>query len=447
MAEIKRFRLLIIGKTGCGKTTILSKLCGDDVADMPTAHERGKHDIERELDFRTNDKLVAHDSEGFEAGEEAQYRVVTEFIRRRGTMQDVNQRLHMVWYCVEMNTRPVQMAEEQFFGAKRDVPVIAIFTKFDNYVEDMVQQIQEEAEDDDPPKPLSEVDKLAEEKAQESFKDNYRSRLEKLPFPPEAIVALSRTHESTPEDSRLSELVRQTMAALIPSDDSRMTPERRQEQERLRELFVTAQTADLTVKVENAIATSMRIGYESLGKRPIERQRLIDLWNTKWSSQDSKSFSWLNRQLQQHVDFSPRLIGHENSPDFNQVEQWNEQLRQCAALEEMVSDSVIIMRYIFLLSTKDQAQVQRLIEWYDGNSSVAKQLREALVSKHSQNPKNNVGLKPLDLITIVSGLTFEAPDIKVSAEVKSGTRLPAASAEPQKGLFSKIFKKKDKHNK
>jgi len=40
--EIERFRLLIIGRSGCGKTTILSKVCGEEVADKPstTGHAR-----------------------------------------------------------------------------------------------------------------------------------------------------------------------------------------------------------------------------------------------------------------------------------------------------------------------------------------------------------------------------------------------------------------------
>ena len=72
------------------------------------------------------------------------------------------------------------------------VPVIAIFTKFDDYVEDVVQQLQEEAEDEGRSATMSEIDALAARKAEESFGINYRAQLEKLPHPPEAIVCLSR---------------------------------------------------------------------------------------------------------------------------------------------------------------------------------------------------------------------------------------------------------------
>ena len=58
------------------------------------------HNIEREIVFRNNDKLVAHDSEGFEAGQSSENHVVNDFIERRVTMENINDRLHMVWYEV-----------------------------------------------------------------------------------------------------------------------------------------------------------------------------------------------------------------------------------------------------------------------------------------------------------------------------------------------------------
>ena len=60
--------------------------------------KRGVHNIEREILFQTNNKLVAHDSEGFEAGQNSEVGVVTDFISRRAAMEDVNDKLHMIWY-------------------------------------------------------------------------------------------------------------------------------------------------------------------------------------------------------------------------------------------------------------------------------------------------------------------------------------------------------------
>lgn len=80
--------------------------------------------------------MVAHDSEGFEAGTSNEVDVVKKFIERRSKMENVNERLHLVWfvtvispsdisvslyfvlsrYCMEMNSRPIQHAEKEFFS-------------------------------------------------------------------------------------------------------------------------------------------------------------------------------------------------------------------------------------------------------------------------------------------------------------------------------------------
>jgi len=81
--------------------------------------------------------MVAHDSEGFEAGTSNEVDVVRRFIERRSKMDNVNERLHLIWfvtvtsisdisvslffvpsrYCMEMNSRPIQHAENEFFSS------------------------------------------------------------------------------------------------------------------------------------------------------------------------------------------------------------------------------------------------------------------------------------------------------------------------------------------
>ena len=96
--------------------------------------QRGLHDIEKEIEFEGNSKIIAHDSEGFEAGKQNEVEVVRKFIDKRSKEKDINQRLHLVWlvilpllvtfshgsiphrYCMEMNSRPIQQAEKDFFS-------------------------------------------------------------------------------------------------------------------------------------------------------------------------------------------------------------------------------------------------------------------------------------------------------------------------------------------
>ena len=56
--------------------------------------QRGMHDIENELIFRSNDKFVFHDSPGFEAGCKDEFLRMKEFIGDRAKTK----RLHAIWY-------------------------------------------------------------------------------------------------------------------------------------------------------------------------------------------------------------------------------------------------------------------------------------------------------------------------------------------------------------
>ncbi|KAJ6455166.1 hypothetical protein C8R45DRAFT_846080 [Mycena sanguinolenta] len=72
-------RILVVGRANAGKTTLLKKVCNS--VDEPeifnpagekflflTMTQRGEHDIENQLIFKSNRQFVFHDSRGFESG-------------------------------------------------------------------------------------------------------------------------------------------------------------------------------------------------------------------------------------------------------------------------------------------------------------------------------------------------------------------------------------------
>ncbi|KAJ7939555.1 hypothetical protein B0H13DRAFT_1548523, partial [Mycena leptocephala] len=75
------FRILIIGRANAGKTTILKKVCnsvddpeifgpaGEEVIQPPLiAIQRGLHNVDNQLIFKSNPEFIFHDSRGFESG-------------------------------------------------------------------------------------------------------------------------------------------------------------------------------------------------------------------------------------------------------------------------------------------------------------------------------------------------------------------------------------------
>ncbi|KAF9463374.1 hypothetical protein BDZ94DRAFT_1259203 [Collybia nuda] len=136
-----RFRILVLGKSGVGKSSLINKAFG--VTDAQVSDEmRGDADIDREILSNDNPFFVLHDSRGFEGGETATLGLVQNFIKRRGENLEIKAKLHAVWVCVEIPTKGGRLLEtgvEEFLksgagGHLGKVPIIVIFTKLDAVV-------------------------------------------------------------------------------------------------------------------------------------------------------------------------------------------------------------------------------------------------------------------------------------------------------------------------
>ncbi|KAG1733789.1 hypothetical protein EDB19DRAFT_1911354 [Suillus lakei] len=198
-----RFRILVIGKTGVGKSSLINHIFGVQNA-LASHNKPGEASIDHELISPQNERFVLHDSKGFEPGEEVNFKVVRNFIDRRRAMRDLKDQLHAIWLCFEIpfaDGRLLETATEMFLSSKREgklgnIPIVVVFTKYDKLLGRMERTLDESSL-----KSLSEDDikERTKKSAQDKLQDVCIAPLEKSAGPdiPHVTVSTNGNHEET----------------------------------------------------------------------------------------------------------------------------------------------------------------------------------------------------------------------------------------------------------
>ncbi|KAI5995125.1 hypothetical protein EDD15DRAFT_2165583 [Pisolithus albus] len=207
MGNINRFRVLIIGRANAGKTTILQRVCNtvEDpeifdrhgrkvrvVIEVGTEYlQRGYHNIEDELVFRSNPGFVFHDSSGFEAGSEEQFDGMKKFVIEHAGAKVLKDRIHAIWYCIPMTEceRTVTAAEQKFFNEcdTGHVPVVVLLTKVDYFDFLAIDELLDEELE------LEEAERMAAEREfqlLEKWQAHIKHKLDQCKFPPKFYLPL-----------------------------------------------------------------------------------------------------------------------------------------------------------------------------------------------------------------------------------------------------------------
>ncbi|KAH9911295.1 hypothetical protein B0H21DRAFT_887540 [Amylocystis lapponica] len=128
------FRVLVVGRTGAGKSSLINAIFKCTVTDE-SEFRPGESDIEREITSDTNPRFVMHDPQGYEPGETQKFDTLKMFIEGRCQEEDESKRLHAIWLCISTpfaGGRVWERGDEKLFKLKRrNVPIIVVFTKFD----------------------------------------------------------------------------------------------------------------------------------------------------------------------------------------------------------------------------------------------------------------------------------------------------------------------------
>lgn len=148
LGQCPRFRILVMGQSGIGKSTLINRAFGIEQASAEH-FVPGEADVEKELISPQNNRFVLHDSKGFEPGDDVNYDNVRRFIENRKNREHVKDQLHAVWLCFRIpapdhGERLLEQGMETFLKGGtdifRNIPAIVVFTKYDELLGGMKMQ-------------------------------------------------------------------------------------------------------------------------------------------------------------------------------------------------------------------------------------------------------------------------------------------------------------------
>ncbi|KAK4161487.1 hypothetical protein QBC43DRAFT_372232 [Cladorrhinum sp. PSN259] len=259
-----KFRILIIGKAGVGKSTICSKVfgippekAGVSHYSVGTAKEKVWHPLTFDGD---NENLIMHDSGGFEAGDLDCVDAITKFINFRKSQHRLADQLHCIWYCISCNSnRPIQEAELQFFQ-KADVgniPVVVVFTQFDKLVDAaFMKELLRSMSKGNMQPDLPHLRELAHNAAVAQYEKNYRGQFERT-FGRRSRVTITRIGIRPDEDddsgsvSGVDTLVQETREILL--------------EDGLKLLWAAAQAHSADMKLQASVDAGMATFWRAVG--------------------------------------------------------------------------------------------------------------------------------------------------------------------------------------
>ncbi|KAF8265737.1 hypothetical protein EI94DRAFT_1804007 [Lactarius quietus] len=135
LPEHFKFRILVVGKRGSGKSSLINAVFKVDVTAAPEIAP-GKADIDVEFRPADNRYLIVHECSGLDSPttDSQDMQTIQNFISRRtDANRSHSERLHAIWICVPASDAidgRLGDGVEEILGT-RNVPVILVFTKFD----------------------------------------------------------------------------------------------------------------------------------------------------------------------------------------------------------------------------------------------------------------------------------------------------------------------------
>ena len=130
MAEMPPINILLIGKTGVGKSTLINNIFRENLAETGIGAPVTEHLVKLS---KEGVPVNLYDTKGLELSMESQRAVQIEVmstIEKLESGEDSENKIHCVWFCISAGSHRLEEAEKIWIAAlSRHVPVIVVLTQ------------------------------------------------------------------------------------------------------------------------------------------------------------------------------------------------------------------------------------------------------------------------------------------------------------------------------
>ena len=126
--KIGQVNIIIAGKTGVGKSTLVNAVFKGNLAETGV----GKPVTQTMKEYsKEGEPVHIFDTKGFELGNALTIRQeLKSEIEKRKKLGDTKKQIHLAWFCISNDGKRVEKAEIEFINdLAKDIPVVVVLTK------------------------------------------------------------------------------------------------------------------------------------------------------------------------------------------------------------------------------------------------------------------------------------------------------------------------------
>lgn len=137
--------IAVIGRTGAGKSTLINKVFGAELAKTGTGLPVSDAFVRYPESMEEKPLVVVYDSKGYEMERSWRYRDdVVKFLKKK-KLQSVDEQIHLVWYVINAGIKRFEHFDAEIITLLRTegIPVVVVLSQADIARTDQISDMED----------------------------------------------------------------------------------------------------------------------------------------------------------------------------------------------------------------------------------------------------------------------------------------------------------------